>query len=619
MTSVTFLSTVLLAAVLLASCDTGSKRTPEPTPSPAVEASATSAPLPDCPVPQQDVCDFAAKAEAWMRDRNFAELSRGSTLARDVMSARGFLDGGTPEVVSIGCPMAAVPLGCGATFALGFSTLQRGVDPGSGPEGIVVLTFLRDPDCSMAPIYETGVIPTCAPPEKVGPPLLTAATAPPGLEFRRVVLNGGIAQGRNLAGRPQGIGDSEVRSIWQTYAAHVLPPAQPEMVEGLPVRRLTLAQSRPMPVMGELIVASGCWGCEGFDSRLDRIAYVGGKLRRDVLLETSAGISGYAIRPDLSEIVVSVCVQGYCGPLNAVTPDARSELRRSRDGGVTWETIASFDGVAQAHGFVGDQVLLDRASGPGDPREWTYQPVTWPDMKAFTPPPGAADSRPSVQAGGAVTFASKDHLSLLNADGSTYWTFPLKLPAEWPALFTTPFPPRVAITWSTTPGQQTRSYLGIFDGGRLTAVFSGDPLVCPGAWFARNAFISSVQATPEELGLTVDPNMRSFQSPFPSVVNVDEGTIAPIEPQFFLDTYGPTNRKSVVAFLPGPFARVNTPGDCLNVRAEPSTSAQSLGCFKDGVLLHVTGGEAVSGGITWLPVTTPNGRAGWASGEFLER
>jgi hypothetical protein len=152
------------------------------------------------------------------------------------------------------------------------------------------------------------------------------------------------------------------------------------------------------------------------------------------------------------------------------------------------------------------------------------------------------------------------------------------------------------------------------------ALFRPSRPVYLGPWFAHNAFISWVEATPAKLNLTGDPNMSGFSSPFPTVVDIATGVIAPIEPQFFMDNYGPGNRKFPLAYLPGPFARVITPGDCLNVRTEPTTTSQSLGCFRDGVLLRIgSGDEVTSGSTTWMPVQTPDGHAGYASSEFVER
>jgi hypothetical protein len=65
--------------------------------------------------------------------------------------------------------------------------------------------------------------------------------------------------------------------------------------------------------------------------------------------------------------------------------------------------------------------------------------------------------------------------------------------------------------------------------------------------------------------------------------------------------------------------RVTNAGDCLNVREAASTGAQTLGCFKDGVLLKDRAKTEQSGGITWWAVARPDGREGWASSEFLSR
>lgn len=76
----------------------------------------------------------------------------------------------------------------------------------------------------------------------------------------------------------------------------------------------------------------------------------------------------------------------------------------------------------------------------------------------------------------------------------------------------------------------------------------------------------------------------------------------------------------VVAAQTGEFARVDTGGDCLNVREKPAASAPSLGCFRDGVLLRILPGSVPEAdGITWQPVATPGDQVGYASAEFLAR
>jgi hypothetical protein len=126
--------------------------------------------------------------------------------------------------------------------------------------------------------------------------------------------------------------------------------------------------------------------------------------------------------------------------------------------------------------------------------------VTWPDMKPIARPAGAADGAwPVVQPDGTVTFSAPDRRSLLATDGSIYWTFPLKTPAEYAGLLQSPFAGRSVVTWSTTPSagnSATRNYLGVLDGMALTAVYNQARYLYTSVWLARNALISSVDASP---------------------------------------------------------------------------------------------------------------------------
>jgi hypothetical protein len=100
-------------------------------------------------------------------------------------------------------------------------------------------------------------------------------------------------------------------------------------------------------------------------------------------------------------------------------------------------------------------------------------------------------------------------------------------------------------------------------------------------------------------------------------MDLDAGTIHPI-PQPFVDQkiFG---RNRVVAVQHGPFARVVSTGDCLNVRAEPSARAEILRCYVDGVLLQDLGETREADGTTWARVKAPGGLEGWASVAYLER
>jgi hypothetical protein len=105
------------------------------------------------------------------------------------------------------------------------------------------------------------------------------------------------------------------------------------------------------------------------------------------------------------------------------------------------------------------------------------------------------------------------------------------------------------------------------------------------------------------------------QSGIAAIVDFRQGTIASLEE---LIGPGSTDAYAETAAV-GPFARVRDTGDCLNVREAPSTSAQSLGCFRDGVLLRDRAETRAASGITWAAVATPGGLPGWASTQYLER
>jgi hypothetical protein len=70
------------------------------------------------------------------------------------------------------------------------------------------------------------------------------------------------------------------------------------------------------------------------------------------------------------------------------------------------------------------------------------------------------------------------------------------------------------------------------------------------------------------------------------------------------------------------FARVVGPeagSVCLYVQEEPSNSAYSVACYKEGVLLGVTGQMRNAEGADWVAVTTPLGKPGWTKAAYLER
>ena len=70
------------------------------------------------------------------------------------------------------------------------------------------------------------------------------------------------------------------------------------------------------------------------------------------------------------------------------------------------------------------------------------------------------------------------------------------------------------------------------------------------------------------------------------------------------------------SFQAGDRARVNTPGECLNLRSEPVGNV--ITCVPHGTSTTVIGSPVTSAGMTWVQVQTPSG-AGWMAAPYLQR
>lgn len=69
-------------------------------------------------------------------------------------------------------------------------------------------------------------------------------------------------------------------------------------------------------------------------------------------------------------------------------------------------------------------------------------------------------------------------------------------------------------------------------------------------------------------------------------------------------------------FQPGDRATVNTPGDCLNLRIEPSLGSPVITCMPDRTPVAISAAPVKAGGRSWVKVTTPFGD-GWVAADYL--
>jgi hypothetical protein len=164
-------------------------------------------------------------------------------------------------------------------------------------------------------------------------------------------------------------------------------------------------------------------------------------------------------------------------------------------------------------------------------------------------------------------------------------------------------------------------YISFLDShGRLIATYETPAFALAGVDLGKGLLIGNADVDPSRLKEPLPEGVFGY---LPALFALGEGTVTPILHPFIESDF-PGGRNHVVAVMQGFFSRVQTPGSCGNVRAEPDPAARVLACAADGVLLRGIGprhvGETVTaGGVTWLHVLTPDGVEGWANTAFLER
>ncbi|UCH86649.1 MAG: SH3 domain-containing protein [Dehalococcoidia bacterium] len=412
----------------------------------------------------------------------------------------------------------------------------------------------------------------------------------------------------------------------------------PGVIDGVDVVGLRVGEETELPDNAALVIETGCWGCDGpAESFLRVYRDPSGHIRTDTLLtiddlglpprlvttaegmqEEPPSITGFATRPDGSEMVVSVCVREFCGSggLDAWSPNSKTAFFRSTDGGVTWQEFGELDVGSSVIGFVREGVVLVSS--------WQAEMAPayfslFPSGETVQTPSGVTSWWAFPLPGGDLLWPADDG-RLLHSDGSVFAvvpTDPWRL--SWvPRINHDPTGTRFTLEWvldnAGSPSYQVRHYIGIFrTDSRLEQAFSLSELLFVGPWsgpdLLGNIAISASQLT--------TPIPQSFAGTLPTLIDLDAGLIHPITDPF-LGSDWKGGRSLVRAVFLGPFARVVDTGSCLNVRAEPGSAAEVLACAADGVLLRDMGETQETDGMTWLRVVTPAGVEGWVSRQYLQ-
>lgn len=394
---------------------------------------------------------------------------------------------------------------------------------------------------------------------------------------------------------------------------------------------VVLGDKIDFPPAAAMIVSVGCADCEGGTAGLIRV-HKGpdGELLINSLIslagldlpprsvqagdehqETDPYMLGPpAISDDGGEIVLGVCTRGYCGPdTEKATSDAQTTVFRSKDGGVSWSNVANLDGAYQIAEVVREGFIV-------------FGPLGSDELKpTFTVYPGGETVRPPWARGRPIPLRDRrliwQQLSNPNAlsrgDGSAFVS--LALPSDVTLLdfIENPFDDQFALLW--TVAQQTFLSLANSAGEITQMINFGDRMVFMGGWLTAGQLIVTADFPRDQLET---PAVELYAGAMPAVLDLESGNLRPISIPFTNSEFQ-QGRSRIVATVRGAFARVVNTGACLNIRSEPSTDAEIVGCLADNVLLLDTGETARAGDVTWLRVVAPLGLEGWASVAYLDR
>ena len=327
-----------------------------------------------------------------------------------------------------------------------------------------------------------------------------------------------------LAACGGGDGDGATSELTSTPAPTATPSADSasQFIDGVVVLPLTVGDEVELPDGVALIIEVGCMECHcPCVNGLVRVHKdASGEFRIEELF--TGNIAGaFALDDDASEIVIALCSRGFCGPVEPPSADAQTTLRRSVDGGVTWEDVDVLEGAHAVIANAKEGILL---SGPHDPEQETPSGYwLFPSGQTIQPPAEADGNRLISLPDGELVWRTNAG-GFVRSDGSNFLAFDDirdiapdyagdGLVIEW----TGPREDQLA------DGFGSQSFLGIAQkDGSLLKTFSspGGPLVF-GGWLSSTRAIGNAYIIPPD---------AEFSPVFwrPVIFDFDSATIHPI-------------------------------------------------------------------------------------------
>ncbi len=377
------------------------------------------------------------------------------------------------------------------------------------------------------------------------------------------------------------------------------PPSPAEVVNGIAFPQMTVTETAIFPDNLVLYVRNpGITQGNG----LFRFYRLGGVTHSERIFPplTPGKVVSADAAPDGSDIVVAVCSRESCLD-EVVDPDGKATYYRSRDGGITWAVDFVVARGTWVSGVSHGRYLVRQAEANTMAR-WLV--VENGISRSLTPPTlnlRYTPQRPYLGSDGKVVWLADT--VVLDEDGRFLFALPITGAVS---LAPTPEGWRVRTSFPNMMVQVTRQ-------GGVIRAFSTRAVLSPAALFTDTLGAGTAGAG---AGATIAPGIGGAPGQsLPVLIGMAAGTLQvltdPFEKPPFL---GLSNH--VIAARFETFARVNTPGDCLNLREGPNIEAPVLACVPDGVLLTVSGVPSQPG---FLPVQMPGGPFGFAATGYLLR
>lgn len=397
--------------------------------------------------------------------------------------------------------------------------------------------------------------------------------------------------------------------------------ATPEVINSVEVRPLRLAEPVQMPagVLAYYFVHK--YAGEGPAGNLWRVYRdAAGTLHHENLFaalyprtRNPSDIFTTAMDTERGLFAAGVCLEGYCGGYGNPSPDSRAVGFISRDGGVTWQEVGELPRNSLMSGFFGDEVLLNvgftcEGDCPSVPVPATQ---LWPSGRPFQGP--RPENTYIVQIHGVgVLYRDSNEGTYYDLAGDVRTRPPSVGGIDEPYAIESLTSPLSWYLWHRNiDDRMGRTYVAfrpLTTGGGMSEIVSWDgDEVRPTIELGKGVFLGNV--------IRPHPD-NSYSGDFPpALIDIYAGTVAEIAD--LVPAEG--GQRFIIDAQLGTFLRVAVgPGDCLNVREEPSATSAPVDCAADGVLLRRRGEPPPADPTSWLPVFTPSGAAGWVAAEFVQ-